>query len=127
VRVALDPGDPSAYCALLTGLWAAGGTFVIVEHDIGVHADVLRGFDACPEPWCGYVYQLPGVIDAALGCTQFRTELLAAAPDAMTVSAAKADDLPAGHWAHLDAHLRTVLESRGYRLHRHRPPVAHYH
>jgi hypothetical protein len=100
----------------------------VVEHDIGVHADVLPQFTACPELWCGFVYELPGgVVDAALGCTRFRAELLHAERDLLTVVTGKADDLPAGHWAHLDAHLRTVLTSRGYTLHQHEPPVAHFH
>ena len=127
-KVWLNPAAPTEYARLLRELWAARETFVVVEHDVVVHHTVLPDFDECPQPWCGFVYDMPGgVVDAALGCTRFREELLTGEPDVMAVVSAKADDLPAGHWAHLDAHLRTVLESRGYTLHRHTPSVVHLH
>lgn len=127
-KVWLNPSHPTEYADLLTQLWAASDTFAVVEHDVAVHEHVAAAFASCPESWCGFVYSLPGgVVDAALGCTRFRDVLMLAERDAMAVAASKADDLPAGHWQHLDAHLRTVLQQRGYSLHRHYPPVVHLH
>lgn len=124
----LNPADPTEYARLLRGLWAQRETFLIVEHDVVAHHTVVADLEECTQPWCGFVYDLPGgVVDAALGCTRFREELLSGEPDLMTVVSAKSDDLPAGHWAHLDAHLRTELQARGYTLHRHTPPVVHLH
>ena len=42
------------YWQLVTELWGNGESFMLVEHDIGIHANVLPDFAACPSWWCGF-------------------------------------------------------------------------
>lgn len=128
-RVRLDPADMSAYWALLARLWQEPGELIVVEHDIGLHAGVIPGFTACPEPWCGFPYPLDrGVMLACLGCTRFRAELKAAEPDLLEVTGeVTGDGLPAKDWRRLDVRLGDELKRRGYVMHVHPGPVRHYH
>ena len=118
-------GSPYAYAELLARLWAEGDGFVVVEHDIEIHGDVLPGFAACGEPWCVFPYPGPGdhagnrLLDHALGCTRFGASLLKAEPGVPPG--------PGSHWGSLDARLYHVLVGRGYRPHVHLPPVVHHH
>lgn len=127
----LDPGDPGAYSRWMVDRWAASVGFTIVEHDIVIHAEVLPGFAACPRPWCTYPYPGPArtTLTESLGCTRFRAELLADAPDAAREAAtvADADLIPPGDWRRLDVRLATVLRARGQTAHVHEPPVEHRH
>jgi hypothetical protein len=124
----LNPNDPTAYARLLAAEWARPGDLVTVEHDIGVHKDVLPGFTACPHLWCGYAYNIAGRLLACLGCTRFRAELKTAEPDVFAAAnRIDTDGLPAMDWRRLDVRLDGELRARGYTLHVHEPPVAHYH
>lgn len=124
----LNPDDPTAYWRLLAGEWGRPGDLVTIEHDIGIHADVLPGFDACPEPWCGHPYNIAGTLLACLGCTRFRGELKTAVPDLFTaIAGIDHDGLPAMDWRRLDVRLAGELQVRGYKLHVHPAPVEHYH
>jgi hypothetical protein len=129
VRVRLDPGDMSAYWRLLAKAWREPGDLVVIEHDIGVHAGVLPGFAACPEPYCGHAYPLDrGVLLACLGCTRFAASLKAAEPDLLdVVGEVTGDGLPARDWRRLDVRTGDELRRRGYSMHVHAPPLRHYH
>lgn len=125
VRVKLD-ADPEAYWRLFRDYWGAGEPFAVVEHDIGVHASVLRQFEDCPEPWCAFPYQGPPRLDGGdellyrcLGCTRFGASLLADWPDF-------AAELPERTWGRLDAAINHSLRSSGYEVHIHWPAVHHY-
>ena len=135
VRAALDTHCPgwqgvdvrasdAAYHRLLSALWAQGEDFVIVEHDIEVHSDVLSQFDACPEPWCVFRYALGRrpdgssvYYDVGLGCVRFRARLLAEHPRPFA-------GLPGYHWAKVDADLQAALHP--LHPHLHLPPVTHH-
>ena len=129
IRVRLDPADMAAYWKLLAAAWMEPGELVIVEHDIGVHAGVIPGFAACPEPWCGFPYPLDrGVMLACLGCTRFSAGLKAAEPDLLEVTGkVTGDGLPAKDWRRLDVRIGDELKRRGYVMHVHEPPVKHFH
>jgi hypothetical protein len=127
-RVQIDPADMSAYWALLAKVWHEPGDLVIVEHDIGITAEVLPGFASCPEPWCGNPYQIDKQVLVCLGCTRFTAVLKAAEPDLLeAVGEDGSGGLPARDWRRLDVRILDELRRRGYRQHWHEPPVMHYH
>lgn len=119
----------SGYWELVADLWSQGETFALVEHDIGVHAQVGQQFEQCPSWWCGFQYPVDrGVLIAALGCTRFRRELLQSEPDLLEVVGQDASaGLPARDWRRLDVRLMDELHRRGYRRCEHTPEVRHYH
>lgn len=128
-QVRLDPADMSAYWSLLAAVWREPGDLTVIEHDIGIHAGVIPGFAACPEPWCGFPYALDrGVLLACLGCTRFTGQLKAAEPDLLDVAGeVTGDGLPARDWRRLDVRVSDELRKRGYSMHVHSPSVRHYH
>ncbi len=127
-RVRLDPADMSAYWRLLAACWREPGELIVIEHDIGVHAGVIPGFAACPQPYCAHAYPIDGTIAACLGCVRFSAELKAAEPDLLEeVGEDASAGLPARDWRRLDVRILDALRKRGYQQHRHLPNVAHYH
>ena len=127
-RVRIDPLDDAAYWALLAYEWRQPGDLLIVEQDVGIHADVIPSLTLCREPWCGYPYPIGEQLLVCLGCTRFTAELKAAEPDLL--EAVGKDDsagMPARHWKYLDVKILDHLRVRGYQQHRHDPPVRHYH
>lgn len=82
--------DDDAYWRVLCEWWARGETFMVVEHDVICRPDVIDQFLDCDEPWCAFPYDDMchwGCMEAwanTLGCTRFRSELIAAAPDALS-------------------------------------------
>lgn len=127
-RVRLDPGDDEAYWRVLADAWAGTNDLVVVEHDIGIHGQVLPGFAACWQPWCGHAYRLHRETRMCLGCTRFTAELQGAEPDLLeVVGKDTSGEAPPKVWWRLDVRLQAELERRGYRQHEHLPQVAHYH
>jgi hypothetical protein len=59
-------GDPKDYYKLLAASWAEGKGFLVVEHDVEIHEDVIPQLEACTEPWCVFGYRAPDVITEAL-------------------------------------------------------------
>lgn len=116
--------SPTAYHALLSELWAAGGSFLVVEHDIEIGAHVVPEAEACPEPWCAWPYVVgssrEGFIESSLGCTRFSAEILTAVPDLMSM-------LPVRDWRRLDCEMSPRLRAAGFEPHVHAPPVLHHH
>lgn len=132
-RVSVAESD-TAYCALLTRLWEQGKTFLLVEHDIAIHAKVIPITRRCAEPWCAWPYLGAGFWDEgdallynSLGCTKFSAELMAAEPDLMAVAGAMDGGLFAGDWRRMDVSILATLISRGYQPHTHLPVVTHHH
>ena len=115
-----------AYYHLLLHLWQRGGDVTIVEQDMAPTVAQLDELDDCPEPWCGYAYNMTSGYQASLGCTRFRAGLMAAEPDLMRVIATYEHPyVPAKHFIWLSDRIAWELESRGYTQHVHWPPVAH--
>jgi hypothetical protein len=117
-------GDQTAYHRLVSAAWANGRDFVLIEHDIEVHEQVLPQFMACPELWCVFAYPLARrpdgssvYLDHSLGCARFRARLLAEHPKPFA-------GLPGYHWAKVDADLQAALAP--LEPHLHLPPVAHH-
>jgi hypothetical protein len=128
IRARIDPGNDNAYWALLAAAWRQPGDLVVIEHDIGIHTDVVPGFSACREPWCGHAYLTGQQRLIALGCTRFTEQLKAAEPDLMDpVGADGTGGLPAKHWGRLDVRILDELRRRGYEQHEHPGDVKHYH
>jgi hypothetical protein len=126
-RVRLDPSDPFAYWALLAKAWRELGDLVVVEQDIGIHADAIPGLTACREPWCGCPYPIGDQMLVCLGCTRFTDELKAAEPDLLDVIGEDGTGgMPARDWRYLDVKILDHLRARGYAQHYHDPPVRHY-
>lgn len=127
-RVKLDPADMSAYWRLMAACWREPGELVVIEQDIGIGPEVLPGFAACPEPWCGNPYRIGRQLLVCLGCTRFSAKLKAAEPDVLDVVGEVGNDgLPAKDWRRLDVRILDELRKRGYRQHWHEPQVSHYH
>jgi len=134
--------DPHAYWRLLRDVWADGGTFLIVEHDVVCRPDVLASLATCPEPWCAFPYadmchwECMEAWANTLGCTRFSAEIIAACPDAVSSLREELRD-----WRNLCDHIAgdkvdgtpTVtlrpgsLRAAGYTHHWHFPAVVHHH
>lgn len=123
VRVHGDDG----YYALLSGLWAAGGPFAVVEQDIVVGPGTLPDLAACPRDWCSFGYSyLASEAYHGLGCARFSAALLARVPGAMDRVALMSDAThDARHWCRLDGWLQQVLREAGEQRCEHKPPVGH--
>lgn len=119
-------GDDTAYFRLLSGLWAAGETFGIVEHDVTVSAEALDSLDGCPADWCSAPYPYVNGLYPGLGCARFRAPLLARCPGVMAeVGVMSGEGHPPRHWCRLDAYLNSALTRRGERQCRDHPAVGH--
>lgn len=125
----------TAYCKVLTDLWAGGEDVLVVEHDIEIHDRVVPEARACSEPWCVWPYNGPGFGDkqgdpflyGSLGCTRFSGVLMRTEPDLLAVAGALSQGLPAGDWRRMDASILPTLRDRGYEPHLHWPAVLHHH
>lgn len=122
----------TAYYDAFTSWWLTGETFLVVEHDMGLRADVLPSLEACSNLWCGFTYHIGppdgGDEVVALGCTRFRAELLQTYPDVPARLAEMQDTLPPRHWLRLDCRLDALLRTlTGRTVCRHNPPLPHYH
>lgn len=116
-RVYVGDRDDS-YWRLLSGLWADGEAFVVIEHDIEIHATVLEAFAACTSPWCTFGYLISWgdaeLLTRGLGCVRFGVGAMAMVPDATTdpdVLGAGGD--PSRDWRRLDTRIAGRLSSGG--------------
>lgn len=118
--------DDTSYYRLLADLWAAGDTFVVVEHDIVVRPGVADELMACPEDWCGFPYRFLGGLHNGLGCAKFSARLLAEHPNVIAdTSEEHTPTHPRNHWCNLDDRITRQLVRRGVAKHAHGPPVEH--
>lgn len=118
-----------AYFEVLSGLWADGRSFTIIEHDVSFELPDFNAIAYCMEPWCGAkTPYFSGPYDG-MGLVKFDASLMAEAPTAMEEVGRISDDThPAKHWCRLDAWLqRRVLPSHGFRKHVHDLVVGHSH
>lgn len=116
-----------SYFGALLDWWTRGESFAVLEHDVVARPDVIEAFETCPEPWCTYGYSTichPTCMEAwrnALGCTRFRSEIIAAVPNA--VSSIPEDGWD---WHNLCDGLGNHLRAAGYSHHWHEPWVNHH-
>jgi len=114
------------YHDLLDEHWQAGTDFAVVEHDIVIDERVVPTFERCPEPWCGFGYELAVGYRVALGCTRFRAALMDAVPDLFELTQTETQSgVPRKAWYRLDARVDQILREHGYTPHLHMPPVKH--
>lgn len=119
-------GSDTAYWALLAELWAAGGDFAVVEHDVVPPEGGMASFDACEREWCAARYPYLAGTYPGLGCARFRSPLIARHPDLMDVVAVMSnEDHGPRHWCTLDAFARSVLMQRGERQCTAHPEAGH--
>ncbi len=138
-RVELDASDDDAYWRLLCELWSAAEPFVLVEHDMEIHAGVIETFESCRRDWCVFPYEGPPhpmaprnrVFRCALGCVRFRPPVMHAHPN-LIQSLAEGQTLIFGRyantdWNRLDSQIASLLFQRGVRACEHEPWVTHHH
>jgi len=119
--------DDTHYSRLLLELWAAGETFVVIEHDVAPRPGDLQHLLRCPRPWCGFAYNISTQYAACLGFTKFRGDFIRKYPAVMELAAAdERDGMKAGVWVRMDVRLDNRLHPAGETIHTHWPPVPHY-
>lgn len=117
--------NDESYYWLIHELWADGGSFALVEHDITVHPTVFDELDACPEVWCAFPHAyICGPSYYGMGCVRFRSELIQANPDLMVKVGEMSDHVhPPRHWCSLDKWIQGALHDR----HSHPTVLGHTH
>lgn len=121
--------NDSAYWQLVAGLWSAGKTFLLVEHDIEPTPRAIRQARHCACWWSVTPYEGPqgDLLDGSLGFTRYRAQLLAAEPDLPYAATGNPGGGLERNWRCLDTRLLGELRKRGYQPHIHRPPVVQHH
>lgn len=113
----VDDGD--AYWRLLSGMWALGEEFFVVEHDVAVWMGAIRQLKECPEDWCTLPTLCHGrMITTTFGCIKFGQRLIERRPGFW-------DDIPTT-WFHLDANFTDKMGWPFIKPHAHfpRPPTS---
>jgi hypothetical protein len=120
-------GSDTAYADLLCSIWDEPEDTLLVEHDVELHAKVVRQLRTCFALACRFSYQGPPAADGTtswvphgLGCIRFSAELKASVPWLMRQVKGK-------HWKTLDSALEGPLAQASGGLHLHEPPVTHHH
>lgn len=113
--------DNFAYWELLCVVWKDGEDAAIIEHDIKVRLDTLRGFDLCRKPLCIAKYPYLNGVFAGLGCTRWRSSLMKAAPDLML----EVGEL--SNYTHCAKHWCTLAEHIGARFRANNIAITHEH
>lgn len=117
---------PFSYAELLRSIWARQQTTVIVEHDIVPRVGDVQKLLRCPQPWCGFVYNIGNGYVACLGFSKFRGDFMARYPDLMDRAAAdERDGIAAGLWVRMDTRIDNQLNPLGHHIHEHWPPCPH--
>jgi hypothetical protein len=140
--------DPYQYWRELKARWGAGD-LVTIEHDNGIHEEVIPQFENCPEPWCSFGYQIGSYIcTEGNGCRKLsleaqkavtfahleyppplptwdpQTELLPTRSRGI-IDIGECHDCAALCWCHLDTRIAGALKRAGYTVHVHTPNVRH--
>jgi hypothetical protein len=125
-------GNPFGYWREIAARWNGTEDLVTVEHDIEVHSRVLPSFDACPNLWCVYPYEIMERgrwLDFGLGCTRFRAAaqraVTAEAISSMPGECSRCGGAP-GCWAHLDCKIYWAMTAAGISRCVHWPAVIHH-
>lgn len=116
--------DTHAYYGLLRGLWEKGEGFCNIEHDNLPHAGAIAELEKCDEPWCGFTYDFNGEEIIGIGCMKFSATLIDAVPE-LFIEVAKL--VPSVNWSVLDTAIHEILNERHFEVHRHAPPIEHFH
>lgn len=115
-----------AYHDLLDEYWQVGLDFIVIEHDIVPDERVPVEFEECPEPYCGFGYDVAVGYGVYLGCTRFRSDVLEAVPEMFELTQQETQSgVPGKAWYRIDVRLDQILRQRGYTPHLHMPPVRH--
>ena len=118
----------TAYWDLLSGLWKAGETFVIVEHDIVIHPDTIDDLLDCDAPWCAATYPYLDGMYPGLGCMKFDEKLMARLPDLLDqVATFNYPGHGPKHYCTLDAAIQRNLWSSGLWACVNHKSVGHMH
>lgn len=125
-------GDFTANWRHIAERWDGTADLVHVDHDVEIRADCLPSLDACPEPWCSYLF--PGIGGGfdypGLGCTRFRRELQELVPVSEMLaqygSCWECRGEVAECWRHVDGKMADAFTARGMAVHRHGPPLRHH-
>jgi len=109
------------YQEFFRGRWAAGESFIVVEHDVVPWPGSLEGLRDCPEPWCAHNFHLhlhrrykltdPGATPP-LGCAKITAAFIEATPGLF--------DEPCG-WEYCDQRVR---DNGVFAVHEHFPGVV---
>ena len=84
-------------------MWAQGGGFIIVEHDVVVEDGALDELEHCQHDWCSFQVPYVGRLYAGLSCAKFSAGLIARHPDALDqIAELEDEDHTPGHWCRLD-------------------------
>jgi hypothetical protein len=144
VSVDLGP-EPTAYGDYFTRRWAAGRSFVNVEHDVVPWPGAIDQLVRCPEPWCHFDYTDHTDVDkmnefrpAIFGCVKFGARIIAATLGVWTVRRQLGSEgfaWPDGgwlgrgepEWRTLDSFFWLYAADRGWRPHLHHPAVENRH
>jgi hypothetical protein len=130
--------DNQAYWREFSRDWDGSSDLMTIEHDVGLHADVVPDFEACDDSWCWYDYQAGphGASASGLGCTRFSAEIQRAVPAGVIEAGhrefitrpnpARCPDCHPLHWSHVNVSLFRTLRAYGYTPHQHTPPCAHF-
>jgi hypothetical protein len=107
-------GSDFAYFELLKELWAAGESFICVEHDVVPGPELLPEIWDCLEPYC-----TPGI--ACEVCARFSKGLIRRWPNLIEEMGATSCAPPQGpiHWASVTLILASELSRRGVQPHPH--------
>ena len=123
-----------SYFGAMLSWWERGEDFATLEHDVVCRPDIIQSFEDCPEPWCVYPYDTICCQDETgyspcmeawrneLGCTRFRSELMSAAPDAVS----SIEPGPLRDWHNLCDGLGNNLRAAGFTHHWHLPAAGHH-
>lgn len=130
---------PYLYWSLFAGRFLSGEPFAICEHDIVPTDDDWRELQDCPQPWCAFSYDRFGTSIASMGFCKFDPARLGdtlrndtwyfgqMTQESREHITAQAMTPPIGAeipWNLVDGVVWTILDTRGYHLHRH-GSVAH--
>lgn len=103
-----------SYWELLAELWASGGGFCIVEHDVVPGPTALASLEACQAEWCAVPYPYLNGMYPGLGCARFRGSLTRRAPLVMEqVATITNSSHGPKHWCTLDAWMQRVIRGQG--------------
>jgi hypothetical protein len=120
-------GSNTAYPDAVRARWDTGEDLVIIEHDILPWPGAIDELLACPFDLCGLPYVEHSTFATALGCTRIGQRVQSSTEIPLTTTT---QGPPFEHpvtWNTLDWDLFSVVQSAGFRLDVHAPPVVHLH
>ena len=121
--------DPYDYWHAMAMRWGQDD-LVTIEQDNGIHAEVIPQFEACPEPWCSFGYQIGSYIcTEGNGCRKLSLDAQRAVTfqdlEGFVADIGGCPDCAALCWRHLDTRIANALKRVGYKVHVHTPNVRH--